>query len=171
MGEKTCQWENEYTNRLIIDNKPILLVPKKIVNYSLDGSSYQYKQHFVLNYLQEENIKNRTSLVRQRKKSKELFVTKKDIVKNEPTMDKDYLSNFTMKYPEIFEKDMLNNSKPMNGNILDTININTVCNILLDKLESIPTESNDASNFHNLMIGIFELLLYPNLIKPKKIRN
>ena len=51
----------------------------------------------MLNYLQEENIKNRTSLVRQRKKSKELFVTKKDIVKNEPTMDKDYLSNFTMK--------------------------------------------------------------------------
>lgn len=89
-------------------------------------------------------------------------------------MDKDYLSNFTMKYPEIFEKfkkDMLNNSKPMNGNILDTIDINTVCNILLDKLESIPTGSNDASNFHNLMIGIFELLLYPNLIKQKKIRN
>ena len=70
--EKTCQWENEYTNRLIIDSKPILLVPKKIVNYSLDGSSYQYKQHFVLNYLQEENIKNRTNLVRQRNKIKEV---------------------------------------------------------------------------------------------------
>lgn len=103
-NEKTCRWENEYTNRLVIDNKPILLVPKKIVNYTLDGSSYQYKQHFVLNYLQEENIKNRTSLVRQRKKTKELFVTKKNIIEEEPTMDKDYLSNFTMKYPEIFEK-------------------------------------------------------------------
>ena len=89
---------------MVIDNNPILLVPKKIVNYTLDGSSYQYKQHFVLNYLQEENIKNRTSLVRQRKKTKELFVTKKDIIEEEPTMDKDYLSNFTMKYPEIFEK-------------------------------------------------------------------
>ena len=170
-NEKTCRWENEYTNRLVIDNKPILLVPKKIVNYTLDGSSYQYKQHFVLNYLQEENIKNRTSLVRQRKKTKELFVTKKDIIEEEPTMDKDYLSNFTMKYPEIFEKfkkEMLNNSKSMNGNILDTIDIDTVCNILLDRLRTIPTGSNDASSFHNLMIGIFELLLYPNLIKPKK---
>lgn len=171
-NEKTCQWENEYTNRLVIDNKqPILLVPKKIVNYTLDGSSYQYKQYFVLNYLQEENIKNRTNLVQQRKKTKELFVTKKDIIEKEPTMDKDYLSNFTMKYPEIFKKfkkEMLNNSKSMNGNILDTIEIDTVCNILLDRLTTIPTGSKDASSFHNLMIGIFELLLYPNLIRPKK---
>lgn len=110
-------------------------------------------------------------MVQQRKKSKELFVTKKDIIENEPTMDKDYLSNFTMKYPEILEKlkkDMLNNSKPMNGNILDKINVDTIYNILLNKLKSISTGSCDAPNFHNLMIGIFELLLYPNLIKQKK---
>ena len=170
-NEKTCQWENEYTNRLVIDNMPILLVPKKIVNFSLNGSSGQYRQHFVLNFLQEENIKNRTSLVQQRKKSKELFVTKKDIVKSEPTMDKDYLSNFTMKYPDIFQKfkkETLSNSKSMPGNILDTIDINTVCNTLLDNLKKIPSGSNNASDFHNLMIGIFELLLYPNLIKPTK---
>ena len=169
--EKTCQWENEYTNRLVIDNMPILLVPKKIVNFSLNGSSGQYRQHFVLNFLQEENIKNRTSLVQQRKKSKELFVTKKDIVKSEPTMDKDYLSNFTMKYPDIFQKfkkETLSNSKSMPGNILDAIDINTVCNTLLDNLKKIPSGSNNASDFHNLMIGIFELLLYPNLIKPTK---
>ncbi len=170
-NDKKCQWENEYTKRLVIDDKPILLVPKKIVNFSIDGSSSQYKQHFVLNFLQEENIRNRTSLVQQRKKSKELFVTKKDIIENEPTMDKDYLSNFTMKYPEIFhkfKKEILKKSKSMDGNILDTIDINIVCNTLLDSLTQIPTGTNNASNFHNLMIGIFELLLYPNLIKPTK---
>lgn len=170
-NEKTCQWENEYMNRLVIDDKPILLIPKKIVNYSLDGSSNQYRQHFVLNFLQEENIRNRTSLVQQRKKSKELFVTKKDIIKSEPTMDKDYLSNFTMKYPEIFhkfKKEILNDSRSMPGNILDEIDINVVCNTLLDNLSKTPTGSNNASDFHNLMIGIFELLLYPNLIKPTK---
>lgn len=50
--------ENEYIDRLIVDDKPILLVPKKIVNYTLEGSSSQYRQHFVLNFLQDENIKN-----------------------------------------------------------------------------------------------------------------
>ena len=170
-NEKNCQWETEYTDRLIIDNKPILLVPKKIVNYSLDGSSAKYKQHFVLTFLQAENIKNRTSLVQQRKKTKELFVTKKDIVKSEPTMDKDYLSNFTMKHPEVFEdfkKKTLNNSKPMPGNILEDINIEDICNILLTRLKSIPAGTKHASHFHDLMIGVFELFLYPNLINPTK---
>ena len=53
-NDEKCQWENEYTKRLVIDDKPILLVPKKIVNFSIDGSSSQYKQHFVLNFLQKK---------------------------------------------------------------------------------------------------------------------
>lgn len=170
-NEKTFQWENEYMSRLVVDNKPILLIPKKIVNYCVEGSSGKYRQHFVLNYLQDENIKNRTTLVQQRKKTKELFVTKKDIIKSEPTMDKDYLSNFTLKHPEILEKfknDTLKKSKPMGGNILDSININDICNILSSELSKIPYGTENASDFHNLMIGIFELLLYPSLINPKK---
>ena len=81
-NEKTLKWENEYMDRLIIDDKPILLVPKKFVNYTLEGSSSQYRQHFVLNFLQDENIRNMTNLVQRRKKSKELFVTKKRYYRN-----------------------------------------------------------------------------------------
>lgn len=86
-------------------------------------------------------------------------------------MDKDYLSNFTLKHPEILEKfknDTLKKSKPMEGNILDSININDICNILSSELSKIPYGTENASDFHNLMIGIFELLLYPSLINPKK---
>lgn len=42
--------------RLIIDNKPILLIPKKIVNYSLCGSFGEYRQHFVLNFYKEKTL-------------------------------------------------------------------------------------------------------------------
>ncbi len=170
-NEKKYQWESEYMPRLIINNKPILLVPKRIVNYCNEGSMGKYRQHFVLNFLQDENIKNKTPLVQQRKKTKELFVTKKDIIENEPTMDKDYLSNFTLKHPEILEKfknENLIKVKPLDGNILESINIHDICNILSNELNNIPYGSENASNFHNLMIGIFELLLYPNLINPKK---
>lgn len=166
-----CQWDNKYMKRLIIDNKPILLIPKKIVNYSLYGSFGEYKQHFVLNFLQDENIRNCTNLVRKKKKTKELYVTKKDIIKTQPTMNKDYLSNFTMKHPEIlqkFKKENIKNSKSMSGNILDKIDIKDVCRILKESLLNIHPGAKMASDFHNLMIGIFELLLYPNLINPNK---
>lgn len=170
-NEKTLKWENEYMERLVIDNKPILLVPKKIVNFTLEGSSTQYRQHFVLNFLQDENIRNRTNLVQQRKKSKELFVTKKDIIETEAEMNKDYLSNFTMKHPEVledFKKTYLNKTSPMNGNMLEDVSIDKICDILIKRLKNIPYGTNSASDFHNIMIGIFELLLYPNLINPKK---
>lgn len=170
-NEKTLKWENEYMDRLIIDDKPVLLVPKKIVNYTLEGSSSQYRQHFVLNFLQDENIKNMTSLVQRRIKSKELFVTKKDIIETEEEMNKDYLSNFTMNHPEVmqdFKKTYLNKSNSMSGNILEDISIDKICDILITRLKSISYGTESASNFHNLMIGIFELLLYPNLINPKK---
>ena len=170
-NEKTLKWENEYMDRLIIDDKPVLLVPKKIVNYTLEGSSSQYRQHFVLNFLQDENIKNMTSLVQRRIKSKELFVTKKDIIETEEEMNKDYLSNFTMNHPEVmedFKKTYLNKSNSMSGNILEDISIDKICDILITRLKSISYGTASASNFHNLMIGIFELLLYPNLINPKK---
>ena len=134
-NEKTLKWENEYMDRLIIDDKPVLLVPKKIVNYTLEGSSSQYRQHFVLNFLQDENIRNMTNLVQRRKKSKELFVTKKDIIETEEEMNKDYLSNFTMNHPEVledFKKTYLNKSNSMNGNMLEDISIDKICDILIN---------------------------------------
>ncbi len=170
-NEKNLKWENEYMERLIINNNPILLIPKKIVNFSLEGSSSQYRQHFVLNFLQDENIRNRTSLVQERKKSKELFVTKKDIIESEEEMNKDYLSNFTMNHPEVleeFKKTYLNKANSMGGNMLEEISIDKICDILMQKLKNIPYGTKSASDFHNTMIGIFELLLYPNLINPKK---
>ena len=112
-----------------------------------------------------------TNLVQWRKKSKELFVTKKDIIETEEEMNKDYLSNFTMNHPEVledFKKTYLNKSNSMNGNMLEDISIDKICDILINRLKSIPYGTKSASEFHNLMIGVFELLLYPNLINPKK---
>ena len=76
-----------------------------------------------------------------------------------------------MNHPEVledFKKTYLNKSNSMNGNMLEDISIDKICDILINRLKSIPYGTKSASEFHNLMIGIFELLLYPNLINPKK---
>lgn len=169
-----CRWDNKFTTRLIINDKPILLIPKRIVSYCLLTSSSKYRQHFVLNFLQEENIINKTSLVRKKKKTNELFVYKKDIIKTEQKMDKEYLTQFTIKHPEIlkkFKEYNLKTSKVLSGNIFDNIKIDDICSILLEQLNNIKTGSKHASDYHNLMIGILELLSYPSLSNPKKETN
>lgn len=64
---------------LVVNGKKILLVPKSIVTYSKEYSSQKYSQHFVLHFLQREHLRANSHLVRIRKKSKERFVTKKQI--------------------------------------------------------------------------------------------
>lgn len=167
----TQQWKNEYSTRLIINSEPVLLVPKKIVSFCKEGSSEKYRQHFVLNFLQDLNIKNHTSLVRRRKGSKQLYVTKKSILKSEPEMNKTYLTNFTLKYPEVFERFKVSNKqkiKSLNGDLFGDINEKDICNILALSLKDIQQGNEQASKFHNLMIGVFEFLLYPNLSNPQK---
>lgn len=98
---RTKAWDNQFTQRLVIDGMPILLVPKRIVSFTDKYTSAEYRQHFVLNYLQNENLRLQTSLV-QKYKSGEEYVTKKSIRKHESVIDKEYLARFTEQYPEVF---------------------------------------------------------------------
>lgn len=167
-------WDNQYTARLIIDEKPILLVPKRIVSFTDKYSSSEYRQHFVLNFLQNENLRMQTSLVQQyrsKKRRGEEYVTKKSIVETEDTIDKDYLVRFTEQHPEVFADFKQQTSKKINaveGRVLDNISALDVCGHLIAKLGAIPSGTKEATNYHNIIIGILELLLYPNLSSPKK---
>lgn len=165
------KWETIYESRLIINGKPVILVPKKIVSFCLEGSSDKYRQHFVLNFLQDMNIENHTILVQKRKKTDELFVTKKSIIETEPPMNKEYLTSFTINHPEVlrrFKENNKENIKSLNGDLFNNINANEICQILVDSLKEIKAGAEEASKFHDLMVGIFEFLLYPNLTNPVK---
>lgn len=167
---KKLSWDNKYTKRLIIEGRPILLVPKRIVSYTDKYTSNEYRQHFVLNYLQNENLRLQTSLV-QKYKNGEEFVTKKSIQDSEGKIDKEYLAKFTESHPEVFADFKKQTSEKISfveGKVLEDIDIRLVCQYLSDKLESISPGRDNASKYHNLVIGILELLLYPNLSSPKK---
>ena len=163
-------WDNQYTERLVVEEKPILLVPKRIVSFTDKYTPSQYKQHFVLNFLQHENLQLHTSLVRKYKNGEE-YVTKKSIREKEGVMDKEYLARFTEQHPEVFADFKRQTAKKLShvdGAVLDNLNLQAVCEYLARKLAEIPSGTANASNYHNLIIGIFELLFYPNLSSPKK---
>lgn len=167
-------WECSFIDRLIVNNKPILLVPKRLVSFSSRYTAGYYRQHFVLNFLQNENLRLGSKLVQIRKKDNTVYVTKKSIKESEPPMDKNYLLNFSLKYIDEFKKFKQADGdrfQPISGNGVESISVKSISNILKDKLKSINPGSEEASKYHDLMIGILEFLFYPNLSSPKKERE
>nr|MBP3259216.1 hypothetical protein [Bacilli bacterium] len=163
------KWENKFVKRLVVDGKPVLLVPKNIVSFCMAYTPAKYKQFYILNYLQKENIEQKTELVKYRK-NEEPYVTKKSILDESPFMDKEYFLAFTIKHPEIFEnfKRHSGNVKPLDGNLNSEIDSQVVCEFLIEELKNIPEGRENASRYHQIMIGIYELLLYPDLVNPRK---
>lgn len=166
-------WENVYTRRLIIQNRPILLVPKRIVSYTDRYTPSEYRQHFVLNFMQNEHLQLGTSLVCKRKDGTE-FVTKKSIAENEPVIDKEFLAQFTMKHPEVFHDfrdKTMKKLHPISGAVVaEEIDVVELCHFLRARLMSVPTGTQYASAYHEIIVGVLELLFYPNLSNPKKER-
>lgn len=170
-------WENKLDDMLVINGKKIILVPRLIVSYAKQYTANKFVQHFALNYLQEQNIKNNTSLVQRytNKKGKtRVWVTKKSIRKKEKDegrkIDKEWIANFAQKNPRIFNdfNESVKNIKT-EGNInTDGIDKRYVAQFLKEKLNSIGVGNQNASKYHDLIIGILEFLFYPNLANPRK---
>lgn len=168
-------WENVYTDRLVIAEKPLLLVPKIAVSFYREYIDQKYYQHFVLNFLQADHLQRKTTLVRRRfdKKGRLVreWVTKKDIKEKEAPFSKEFLREFTKKHPEIFKN--FKNIKaqsvaPISNNALEEINIVELIDFLIGGLKSVKTGSEEASKYHKLIIGVLELIFYPNLTNPVK---
>lgn len=163
-------WDNLYVPRLVINEKPILLVPKRIVSFTDKYTPNEYRQHFVLNYLKNEHLRLRTGLVQKRKNGEE-YVTKKSITEQEPIIDKEYLAKFTELHPDVFadfKSKTFGKLSSLKGAVLDDTDAKEICEHLIEKLEKTPAGTAAASEYHQLIIGILELLLYPNLSNPKK---
>jgi hypothetical protein len=100
------------------------------------------------------------------------MITKGDMAKYVAPFDKDYVAEFTQKHPKIF-KDFKefskNKARPLtNMEINSSADISTLCQFLVNKLAETPTGNDNATNYHHLIIGILELIFYPNLTCPVK---
>ena len=165
------RWINEYDDMLVINGKKILLVPKAIVSYANKYTPDYYVQHFVLNYLQDEHLQFNTALV-QRKTLKDgtekVFVTKQSI-KDTTRFTKEYLKDFTIQHPEIFQnfkEELPEKMSEVSQHELAHEDIYAIVDYLIETLESIDTGTTEATKYHKTVSGILELIFYPYLVSP-----
>lgn len=164
------EWINIYTKMLVIGHRVILFVPKAIVSYCKAYTPEIYYNRFVLEFLQNENLRIRSALVQERNNGIQ-YVTKKDLKERDP-QTKDFLRRFTIEHPEILQqfKDETNLDSLSDKEISD-INIRTVSQSLIQRLRNITPGFNGATDFHNLTKGILEMIFYPHLMNPSKERE
>ncbi len=171
------KWNEEYTDMLVIDGRPILLVPKGVVSYVKEFNHDKYHQHFALEFLKGDHLERNTRLVQTRVNKKgevRRFVTKKSLKDKELPEGKFPLIDFTQKHPQVFKKFKEETSKlikSLENEDLDNTDQSKIIDYLISELKNTPTGGDDASKYHNLMVGILELVFYPNLINPIKERE
>jgi len=164
------EWQAEHTDMLVVEQKKILLVPKGIVSFSKGYTPDRYYNHFVLDYLQNENLRLQTALV-QRRNNGTQYVTKKSLKEVNP-QSKEFLRRFTRDHPEVLEQFKEETDVDSLKNIeFSDINIRQVTQGLITRLSEIQSGTDAANDYHNVIIGILEIIFYPHLINPIKERE
>jgi hypothetical protein len=136
----------------------------------------RYYQHYVLNFLQGQELSNpHSSLVRvlinYRKGTERRVVYKKDLEDHFPRT-KDYLFEFSRQNPEVLQKyrsDLELIEKADRSSEVDSDHDEAVlARALAQVLSNIPAGNPHATAYHRLMIGVVEFIFYPKLMHPMK---
>ena len=166
-------WEKGYFDLPVHNGKKILLVPKAIVRYTLAYDYQDYYNHFVLNFLQEDEIHAGSSLVKTLKNGNKK-VTKKDLKKKYP-LTKEFLYTFSRDNPSVLESykntkgitiaplssEEIEERNPESARLHDLEHYKTL-------LSGISAGNDNASKYHNEIKGILTAIFYPSLIYPNK---
>lgn len=172
------QWQWTHERMLIVDGRPILLVPKCIVSYGRVYAPDKYHSQFVLNFVKREQLASNGPFVRHRKPKKgqkigDAYVNKKDLKQDYPPT-KDFIAGFTQQHKGVFQefRDFTSKTaKPLDHGEIDSSNIPEICLYLAHKLAETPSGNDHATAYHHLIIGILELIFYPSLACPEKERE
>jgi hypothetical protein len=165
----TLQWESRYADLPVWKDQPVILVPKAVARYGIAYDHQSYYRHYVLSFLQAEALEAGSSLVRTLR-NKRRVVYKKDLQKNFP-FSKEFLYRFSKDHPEVLEryrKDLSRLEKAGRSAVVEEQDETVIAGALAAALQAIPPGNATASEYHSLMIGVFEFLLFPDLLNPRK---
>ena len=171
--EQNMEWTHDFCELPVANGSPILLVPKWAVSVNLGFDHSKFHRYHVLPYLQNQHrtIESAFARIVHRKSGTVVLPPhKKTLIERLPAPDeKEYLAEFAKKHPEIYAefKNELRNL-PFDDSFTETENLSSLIDSLKHQLSNLPTGTSHASAYHNLMLGIFELLFYPTLINPSK---
>jgi hypothetical protein len=165
----TLDWESKYVDLPVWKGKPVLLVPKVVSRLGIAYDHQKYYRHYVLNFLQSEEIGARSSLVRLLKNGKRR-VYKKDLERKYPCT-KEFLYRFSKDHPEVlqmYRDDLARLEKTGPSGAVELEDEPAIAGALAAALQSIQPGSDAAGQYHGLMIGIVEFLFFPHLVNPRK---
>jgi len=164
------KWTFSHEDTLLVEGKKILLTPKGIVSYSKAYAPENYYNKHVLEYLQHEHIRSGSIWVEHRKDGTP-FVSKKSLKANVvKEFSKEWLFEFTEKHPLVFQSfrdQQAEQVRPLSSESIDSeLNLNTVVDHLTTRLKAIKQGAAAATEYHKTIVGILEMLLYPNASSP-----
>ncbi|MGS1026883.1 hypothetical protein [Burkholderia glumae] len=171
-------WENRHDEMLVVDGKVILLVPKASVSFSKDFGLQKYHQHFVLNFLQAEQLRTNGPFVHRRQRrdgSERVWVVKKELADSIAPATKDYSTNFTLRHSQVFTDFKRWADRRVrslsNEEIAPAEDVALIARYLSERLAETPVGNDSASAYHRLMVGVTELIFYPHLTCPQVERE
>lgn len=166
----TMEWESRYLPLPVYRGVPVLLVPKSIVRRSPAYDSQRYYQHFVLNFLQQEELQNPGSRLVRILKDERRVVYKNAVAAVYP-LTKGFLYDFSRRHPEVlrgFREWLAADEARRMTSEVDEEDESFIAEALREAVRHVQPGSEHASEYHRLMIGIVEFLFFPNLLHPKK---
>ncbi|MFD3266334.1 hypothetical protein [Phenylobacterium ferrooxidans] len=165
-------WIQAPRETLVIDGKPVILVPKFSVRKILTLNSQEFYNNHMISYLRQEYLHAGQALVHVLK-SGEPVVWKKDVKELHPK-SKPALAEFAEQHPEV-----LNLYKRLAGakgaldasDFEDEFDEAEFARRMIAELREIPPGGPHASAYHSFCIGALTFLLFPDLICPVKKRE
>jgi hypothetical protein len=165
----SMSWISDYADLPVWKGEQILLIPKVFVRHDPAYNHQKYYRHFVLDFLQAEELRAGASLVRTLQNKKRV-VYKKDVEAKHPC-SKQFLYEFSKAHPKILRK-YRTHLEEMEVKGLDSVveeeDESIIAAALGEALNAISPGSDTASEYHRLMVGAVEFIFFPNLFNPVK---
>ena len=169
-----AEWRQSYEKLPVVAGRRIILVPKFTVRRKMALDSQEYYSHHILNFIQEEQYRRRTSLVRVLR-SGDVRPPSKKTLKDKFPFSKEFVARFSTQHPDVLKKykkfyAKLEGAKGTLRNEDFDINFDerAFAQSLADVLAQLPHGPANATKYHSFMMGALEFIFWPNLIFPKK---
>lgn len=165
------RWHNRFVRRPMVPAGPLLLVPKSLVRVRLEYDYEEYYRYYILPYLRETEIEQKTAIVRVLKSGPKVF--NKDLEAKYGT-GKKAVVDITKEHPELLGGYRID--KREQRRVRPAMSHEEVAEIgggprpdlgeLLADVARVPTGNEHAAAYHEAVFRLVSVLFYPELANP-----